>query len=416
MSKILIIDDEIEICKQVSLILSKNGYETSFVSSYKELLNILNNNFNFDLVLVDLWLKNSTKQGIDIIQKLKNEYSNLIIISFSGHANIDNAIESVKAGANDFIEKPFESKKLIHIIQKNLLELKQRVTINTYRNQISFHSKINSIGFGEYMDQILNKTTKIKLNSSILIHGPSGVGKNFLANTIHMNLSSNNPDTFINMSENLMNESDLLKFSSLHNYFTIYLNDFEKFNQIDLLNYLNHVKNSNISACIIFDSKNPDFDDPIIKKIDYNFEVKALNKRKNEIFPLFMHYINAFSQKKFDNNISLNDEIPNLLKLHNWPGNVFEIMNISENIINSLNDDDTVVTNKMVEKVLNKSTQNADIYDLTYKEAKDKFEKDYLLKKLRVNNWNMTITAKMLKLDRVSLYRKIKSLNIKLDQ
>ena len=67
MSKILIIDDEIEICKQVSLILSKNGYETSFVSSYKELLSILNNNFNFDLVLVDLWLKNSTKQGIDII-------------------------------------------------------------------------------------------------------------------------------------------------------------------------------------------------------------------------------------------------------------------------------------------------------------------------------------------------------------
>ena len=231
-----------------------------------------------------------------------------------------------------------------------------------------------------------------------------------------MNLSSNNPDTFINMSENLMNESDLLKFSSLHNYFTIYLNDFEKFNQIDLLNYLNHVKNSNISACIIFDSKNPDFDDPIIKKIDYNFEVKALNKRKNEIFPLFKHYINAFSQKKFNNNISLNDEIPNLLKLHNWPGNVFEIMNISENIINSLNDDDTVVTNKMVEKVLNKSTQNADIYDLTYKEAKDKFEKDYLLKKLRVNNWNMTTTAKMLKLDRVSLYRKIKSLDIKLDQ
>ena len=416
MSKILIIDDEIEICKQVSLILSKNGYETSYVSSYKELLNILNDNFDYDLVLVDLWLKNSSKQGIDIIQKLKEEFKNLIIISFSGHANIDNAIESVKAGANDFIEKPFESKKLIHIIQKNILELKQRVTINSYRNQISFHSKINSIGFGEYMSQILNKISKIKLNSSILIHGPSGSGKNFLANTIHMNLSSNNPDTFINMSENLMNESDLLKFSSLHNYFTIYLNDYENFNQIDLLNYLNHVKNKNISACIIFDTKNPDFENPITKKIDFNFEVKALNNRKNEIFPLFKHYINAFSQKKFDNNISINDQIPNLLKLHSWPGNVFELMNICENIVNSLNDGDGVITNDIVEKVLNKSTKNTNIYDLTYKDAKDKFEKDYLLQKLRVNNWNMTITAKMLKLDRVSLYRKIKSLDIKLDQ
>ena len=66
--------------------------------------------------------------------------------------------------------------------------------------------------------------------------------------------------------------------------------------------------------------------------------------------------------------------------------------------------------------ILKNSIQNVDAYDLTYKEAKDKFEKDYLLQKLRVNNWNMTITAKTLKLDRVSLYRKIKSLGIKLDQ
>ena len=82
------------------------------------------------------------------VDAVKNKYKNLVIVSFSGHANIDNAIESVKAGANDFIEKPFETKKLIHIIQKNLLELKQRVTINNYRNKISFHSKIDSIGNG----------------------------------------------------------------------------------------------------------------------------------------------------------------------------------------------------------------------------------------------------------------------------
>ena len=63
-----------------------------------------------------------------------------------------------------------------------------------------------------------------------------------MANFIHMTLSSNNPDTFINMNENLMNENDLLKFSSLHNYFTIYFNDFEKFNNLELLNYFDLVK------------------------------------------------------------------------------------------------------------------------------------------------------------------------------
>ena len=415
MSKILIIDDEIEICKQVSVILSKNGYETSYVTSYKDLSLLMNSDFNFDLVLVDLWLKNSTKQGIDIIEQLKKEFTNIIIISFSGHANIDNAIESVKAGANDFIEKPFETKKLIHIIQKNLLELKQRVTINTYRNQISFHSKINSIGFGDYIKELNNQTSKIKFNSSILIYGPSGIGKNYLANTIHLSLSSNNPDTFINMSENLMNENDLLKFNSLHNYFTIYLNDYEKFNTIELINYLNLVKSNSISACIIFDTKNPDFDDPILSDLNYNIEIKPLNKRKGEIYPLFQHYINTFAEKKFENEIKIDKKISELLNQHVWPGNVFEIMNICEIIVNSLNNNEEIINKDNLEKVLKKSTKNSDIYELSYREAKDKFEKEYFVQKLKENNWNMTITAKMLKLDRVSLYRKIKSLDIKVD-
>ena len=116
MTKILVIDDELEICKQISLILSKQAYDVTYANSYKEFVDLELRNFDYDVVLVDLWLKNSTKQGIDIIEYLKNKYENLVIVSFSGHANIDNAIESVKAGANDFIEKPFETKKLIHII------------------------------------------------------------------------------------------------------------------------------------------------------------------------------------------------------------------------------------------------------------------------------------------------------------
>ncbi len=415
MSKILIIDDEIEICKQVSMILDKHGYETSFVSSYKELNAIIDENFNFDLVLVDLWIKNSTKQGIDIIQELKQNYSNLIIISFSGHANIDNAIESVKVGANDFIEKPFETKKLIHIIEKNLLELKQRVTINNYRNQISFHSKINLVGLKDFNDNVNKKINKLDIYNSILIYGPSGIGKNFIANRIHMQLSLNNPDTFINMSENLMNESDLLKFSSLHNYFTIYLNDYENFDKADLLNYLNLIKNKSINASIIIDTKNYTEDDPFVNDIDHIIELPSLNKRKNEIFGIFEHYMNTFFKKKFDKEIVIDNTISNILLSHNWPGNIFELMNICELITNKLSYNSEGINSEIVDSILKNSIQNSDAYELSYKEAKDKFEKDYLLQKLRLNNWNMTVTAKTLKLDRVSLYRKVKSLGIKID-
>ena len=415
MSKILIIDDELEICKQVSLILNKNEFKTSYVISYDEFKKLEEKNFDFDLVLVDLWLKNSTKQGIDIINELKNTYRNLVIISFSGHANIDNAIESVKAGANDFIEKPFETKKLLHILQKNLLELKQKVTINNYRNQISFHSKINKIGFGQNINNYFDKIDKINNNSSILLHGPSGIGKNYLANIIHMKLSSNNPDTFINMNENLMNENDLLKFSSLHNYFTIYFNDFEKFNNLELLNYFDLVKNKKINASIIFDSKNPDLDDIMLKNIDYKFHLKPIMERKNEIMPLFKHYFDAFSKKKFEKQINIQPSIETLLSKHNWPGNIFEIMNLAQNLINDMVTVPDIVTINDIREILDNSTNNSHLYDMNYKEAKEKFERDFLIQKLKNNNWNMTLTSKILNLDRVSLYRKIKSLNIKID-
>ena len=415
MSKILIIDDELEICKQVSLILNKNSFKTSYVSSYDEYSKLKNTNFDFDLVLVDLWLKNSSKQGIDIINELKNNFSNLAIISFSGHANIDNAIDSVKAGANDFIEKPFETKKLLHTIQKNLLDLKQKVTINNYRKQISFHTKINNIGFNDYIENIFTKANKIKPNASIYLYGPMGTGKNYFANYIHMKLSSNNPDTFINMNENLINENDLLKFSSLHDYFTIYFNDFENFNQIEILNYLNLVKFNKINASIILDSKNFDLDENIIKNIDYKFKFIPLIERKNEIFPLFEHYLNIFTKKKFDKNANIDPLIENFLIKYNWPGNIFEVMNIAQNLVNDMISLPEILMIDDIKKMIDNSTVNSDLYDLNYKEAKEKFERDFLIQKLKNNNWNMTLTSKSLNLDRVSLYRKLKTLNIKID-
>ena len=415
MSKILVIDDELEICKQVSLILNKNSFKTSYVSSYDEYSKLKNTNFDFDLVLVDLWLKNSSKQGIDIINELKINFSNLAIISFSGHANIDNGIDSVKAGANDFIEKPFETKKLLHTIQKNLLDLKQKVTINNYRKQISFHTKINNIGFNDYIENIFTKVNKIKPNSSIYLYGPMGTGKNYFANYIHMKLSSNNPDTFINMNENLINENDLLKFSSLHNYFTIYFNDFENFNQIEILNYLNLVKFNKINASIILDSKNLDLDENIIKNIDYKFKFIPLIERKNEIFPLFEHYLNIFTKKKFDKNANIDPLIENFLIKYNWPGNIFEVMNVAQNLVNDMISLPEILMIDDIKKMIDNSTVNSDLYDLNYKEAKERFERDFIIQKLKNNNWNMTLTSKSLNLDRVSLYRKLKTLNIKID-
>ena len=112
----------------------------------------------------------------------------------------------------------------------------------------------------------------------------------------------------------------------------------------------------------------------------------------------------------------IDDEIKNILTIHSWPGNIFEIMNLAENIVNLLTVNNLTITVDLVQDLLNSSPKTTDLFHLNYKEAKEKFEKDYLIQKLETNNWNMTSTAKMLKLDRVSLYRKIKSLNIKIQE
>ena len=416
MPKILIIDDEIEICKQVSLILSKHSYECDYVTSYEDLKVFLSKNIHFDIALVDLWLKSSSKQGLDIISELNEKYRNLLIISFSGHANIDNAIESVKAGANDFIEKPFETKKLLHIIQKNLLELQNKLSLENYRNKISFHSKISNIGNSEDILNIINKSEKISINDIVLIVGPNGIGKNYLANLIHMRLSNNNPDTFINLSESIINETDLFKINSLHNYFTIYINDYEKYNQIELLNYINLINSKKINASIILDTKKIDSNDPFTRLFKFKFQIKKLSERKNEIFKIFKHYVNEFSSKKFENEILIDDKVEDILNNHPWPGNIFEVMNLAENSVNLLTTNNLIITMEIVIGLLNSSPKSTDLFQLNYKDAKEKFEKDYLVQKLEINNWNMTLTAKMLKLDRVSLYRKIKSLNIKIEE
>ena len=102
MTKILVIDDELEICKQISLILSKQGYEVTYANSYKEFADLEQRNFDYDVVLVDLWLKNSTKQGIDIIEYLKNKYENLVIVSFPAKEGmLENLKETLKAALPD---------------------------------------------------------------------------------------------------------------------------------------------------------------------------------------------------------------------------------------------------------------------------------------------------------------------------
>jgi len=414
MPNILIIDDEIEICKQVSLTLNDEGHKSSFVLNSDDCLTEIYEN-SYDLVLVDLWLKNSKLNGNELISTLSNSFKNLIIISFSGHANIDNAIESLKCGAHDFIEKPFETKKLLHVISKNLELLKNKLTIDNYRNKLSFHTKIDFIGSSKEITNYLEKIDKFKNKENIFISGPPGIGKFFLANLMHNKISNNNFDTFINLNEIILSYDDIYKLNSIHDYFTFYINDIDSFKGINLNLLSDFLINNKINASIIGDS-HQDLDINKYNFFNNSYKLKALKFRSDEIIEIFIHYLDLFSEKLLSKKFTLDDNCRDILIKYDWPGNIFQLMNMTENLVKNLDLLNSNISIKDIELYINDINSDNNLYDLSYKDAKDSFERDYLVNKLKANNWNVTKTATILKLDRVSLYRKIKSLKINLTE
>ena len=414
MPNILIVDDEIDICKQVAITLNDEGHNASYVLNSDDCLSEILNN-SYDLVLIDLWLKNSSLQGNDLISKISSNHNDLVIISFSGHANIDNAIDSLKSGADDFIEKPFETKKLLHVISKNLEHLKNKITINNYRNKISFHTKINFIGSSNEINLQLDKIKKLKSKENIFISGPNGIGKFFLANFIHNQISNNNFDTFINLNEVILSLNDILKLSSIHKYFSLYVNDLHAFNSMNLLELNQFIVDHNINASIIADS----FNDDVL--CNHNFfktkiKLKSLNFRTDEISNIFTHYLDLFSTKLLNKKLTIHDAVREKIMSYEWPGNVFQIMNITENIVKNIDATKDIITTSDVDLYINDTQNDNNLYNLNYKDAKDSFEREYLMNKLKLNSWNVSKTALSLNLDRVSLYRKIKSLKINLTE
>ena len=182
MTKILVIDDELEICKQISLILSKQGYEVTYANSYKEFADLEQRNFDYDVVLVDLWLKNSTKQGIDIIEFLKNKYENLVILDvmmpvkdgFSTASDIrgidkeipiifltaksmkEDTLKGFELGADDYITKPF-----------NMEELVARINAILKRSKIVTDSHYDDVMIG---DLIFNPKKQILSNHDFSVN------------------------------------------------------------------------------------------------------------------------------------------------------------------------------------------------------------------------------------------------------
>jgi len=447
---ILIIDDEKNICLTLKDILSDWGCKVQIAFSGEMGLKKCNTN-QFDIIFLDVNLPGI--DGIETFKQIKEVQNTVEILMISGQVGIDIAVKAIKMGAYDFIEKPISIAR-IETIFKNILEKNKLVSkLNNYsQDEIDKYQMIgNSIQF----QNILKLIDKIApTNSKILIQGESGTGKELIARRIHRK-SLRASKSFIAFNsaaipENLV-ESELFGYEKgaftgaekqkmgkieLASNGTLFLDEIGDMNlqaQSKLLRFIQEgtferlggKKTLEIDIRIIAAThknllsliENGKFREDLYYRLNViPIEIPPLRTRSedlNELVPYFMEKI-SIELNLSKKNISKSGL--KILKSYNFPGNVRELRNLIERLylLNTNNDITENDLQPLINRIMSSNKFINEIYEIeNLIDAKKEFERKYLIRHLKLNNWNLTKTALQIGIHQPNLSRKIKELNIK---
>ena len=445
MKKILIVDDEKDIRFILKEILTENKYSVITVGTIKEAEEFIKEN-SFDLALLDVLLDEKSRDGLYLLNLIKNKNKDLPVIMMSGHANIQIAVNSVKDGAFEFLEKPFNQERLLNFIKRGI-EFSELINTKQDLHENIFQS-FDFIGESKEILKIKDAVQKISVSDGrILIQGPSGSGKELLAREIHRN-SSRNKGNFVILDSSRINIDNFdenifgilkrgqvvkghLEKANDGTLFIDNVNDLPLDVQNKILRVITDQRfkrlndttdvtvNFRLIASTSVDLKNEvlngNFREDLFHRINViNLNLPALIDRLSDI-PLLIEYFfsifvgNNYDFKKFIKNLDS-------FYSYNWPGNVRELRNLVERIA-ILGQDNMEKIENIIYNTFNPSLnidKNKSIStELTLKEARDNFEKEYLVKQLKKNDGNVSKTAKSVGMDRTALHRKLSSLKIK---
>ena len=446
MKKILIIDDEKDIRFLLSSILSDEGYETLQAGTVEDAeLEIDTNDFN--LAIVDISLNDKKKDGIYLLKKIKKINKFIPVIMISGHATIQLAVDSMKLGAYEFLEKPFNKDRLLNFT-KRALETYDLQNKNKNLQKL-FYDTYEIIGDSKEIKSIRDTIKKISsTDTRVLIFGPSGSGKELIARTIHKNsLRQDFPFTVCNGA--LLNPEtfDTELFGIKKSDGTIIQGFFEKSNkgtllidnvsdipletQAKILRVLTEQKfrrvgdDKEITTDVrVLTSSSKDlreeilagnFREDLFQRIAVvSISIPSLKNRNSDI-PLLIEY---FSQKISKNlgkrEISIRPNYTQLYK-YDWLGNVRELRNLVERIIILSEGSDKGVNQIIKESIETKESSESSTsldFDSPLKTAREQFEKEYLTHQLKKNGLNISKTAENIGMERSALHRKLTSLGI----
>jgi two-component system nitrogen regulation response regulator NtrX len=449
MSDILIVDDERDIRELISDILEDEGYATRKAGNSEECMAQLNQELPA-LLILDIWLKDSQMDGIDILKTVKRDTPEVPVVIISGHGNIEIAVAAIKQGAYDFIDKPFNIDQLMVVIRRAMEASQLRRENTDLRRKETGGSEMigSSAAFRGLVGQ-LDKVTKS--NGRVMLSGPAGSGKEIAARYIHVN-SARASAPFVTVScagiepdrmeEVLFGrestergvEPGLLEQAHGGVIFFDEVADMPLGTQSKILRVLVDQQfqrvggNDKVRVDLrVISATNKDLEaeinaDRFRQELYHRLNVVPINvpslaDRREDIPQLAEYFIAQFNENQGLPLRALADEAVALMQTMTWPGNVRQLKNMVERVL-ILGDGTGPIEAKDLpreeEKVVEEGrvVLSGALATLPLREAREAFEREYLLTQINRFGGNISRTASFVGMERSALHRKLKSLGV----
>jgi two-component system nitrogen regulation response regulator NtrX len=449
MTHILVVDDEAEIRQSLETILREEGYAVASSGTATEALELIRD-VEYDVVLLDIWLPDG--DGLEVLARIRDlalaAPPEVVIIS--GHGTIESAVRATKLGAYDFLEKPLSLDRTLLVLKNATESRRLRRDNSEFQQQLAQKAYLTgeSVPMKALRQQI---RLMAPTNGRVLIYGESGSGKERIARTMHAeSLRADRPFIELNCAaipEDFI-ESEL--FGYRHGAVaagppekrgtferadggTLFLDevgDMSLKTQAKVLRTLDEQRFYPVGASQpvhvdvrVIAATNKDLEDEIIKgnfreDLFYRlnvipFYVPPLRDRLEDVPSLVQEFLSEFGRQYGRPRVEISPDAITALKQYAWPGNVRELRNVVERVL-ILNPKTTRIERKHLPALLARDaavkTRNEDFGTLL--QAREAYERDYILKKLEECHGNVSRAAEALGLERSHLYRKMKALGV----
>jgi len=449
MTDILVVDDERDIRELICDILEDEGYATRMAGTSDEAMAELNKSAP-GLMVLDIWLKDSNMDGIDILGHVKRDNPEVPVVIISGHGNIEIAVAAIKQGAYDFIEKPFNIDQLLVVIRRAMETSKLRRENSALRRQDGKSSQM--VGSGVAFRTLKSQLDKVtKSNGRVMLTGGPGVGKEVAARYIHA--ESNRADApFVTVSSAAVQpdhmeevlfgrespergvEQGLLEQAHGGVVYFDEVADMPLGTQSKILRVLVDQSFTRVGGTAkvrvdlrVISSTTRDLQSEIIagrfREELYHrlnvvpIEVPSLEDRRDDIPELARHFIAEFNREQGLALRELGDDAVAMLQTMRWPGNVRQLKNMMERVLILGEGDGPIEAQDLPGQATSRSGDDsialsASLTTLPLREARELFERQYLMAQINRFGGNISRTASFVGMERSALHRKLKSLGV----